>query len=375
MKTIKHAIAFLIFPFINHLIGWSERHSLFSAGVTWRMRRNWRNSRRHLTHNRKLLTCGQKQAIRDFWKRYCNIGFVEHQFYTEKNGRFSPYYMPDSIYYTVIDQYFNDWKLAKIVDNKCWYSKMFPNFKMPKHICCKVGRLWQSDNGKIISFQEVIDLICSGSEVIIKQATSSCGGAGIKFFDPRKMKASELIEILESINGDIVVQETLKQSATLARLNPSSVNSVRITTLLEKNGSVKVCSSFLRMGINGARMDNACSGGICCGILPDGRLKPTAYNQKGVPVPERHPDSKIRFEDVVIPGFEEAKRLACENQLRIPHFRLASWDIAFDQYDNPVLLEVNLSYGEVGCHQINNGPLFGDDTERILNEVFGKEGR
>jgi hypothetical protein len=47
-----------------------------------------------------------------------------------------------------------------------------------------------------------------------------------------------------------------------------------------------------------------------------------------------------------------------------------SWDIAFDEQENPVLIEANLKDGELDFHQLNNGPLFGDDTEKILDEVF-----
>lgn len=30
-----------------------------------------------------------------------------------------------------------------------------------------------------------------------------------------------------------------------------------------------------------------------------------------------------------------------------------------------------MRFGEIDFHQLNNGPLFGDDTEEILKEVFG----
>ena len=36
---------------------------------------------------------------------------------------------------------------------------------------------------------------------------------------------------------------------------------------------------------------------------------------------------------------------------------------------SPTLIEANLCNGELDFHQLNNGPLFGEDTERILKEV------
>lgn len=41
-----------------------------------------------------------------------------------------------------------------------------------------------------------------------------------------------------------------------------------------------------------------------------------------------------------------------------------------DNNDEPMLIEANLCDGELDFHQLNNGPLFGVDTEEILSEVF-----
>ena len=55
---------------------------------------------------------------------------------------------------------------------------------------------------------------------------------------------------------------------------------------------------------------------------------------------------------------------------RLTHFRLISWDVAIREYGVPVLIEMNPHYGELGFHQLNNGPLFGENTEAILKEEF-----
>ena len=50
--------------------------------------------------------------------------------------------------------------------------------------------------------------------------------------------------------------------------------------------------------------------------------------------------------------------------------RLISWDFAVDPQGEPVLIEVNLTYGGVLVHQLCNGPIFGDRTEDILSRVY-----
>jgi len=57
----------------------------------------------------------------------------------------------------------------------------------------------------------------------------------------------------------------------------------------------------------------------------------------------------------------------------VPHFRLVSWDICIEEDGEPILLEANLCRGSLDVHQYNNGPLFGEDTKKILDEIFGKK--
>ena len=55
-----------------------------------------------------------------------------------------------------------------------------------------------------------------------------------------------------------------------------------------------------------------------------------------------------------------------------PHFKMVSWDFAVNEHGNPIMIEANLCLGELDFHQLNNGPLFGEDTKKILDEVFQK---
>jgi hypothetical protein len=56
----------------------------------------------------------------------------------------------------------------------------------------------------------------------------------------------------------------------------------------------------------------------------------------------------------------------------IPHFKLVSWDIAIDDTNEAVLIEANMRKGGIDIIQFNSGPIFGDLTERVLDEVFEK---
>ena len=64
--------------------------------------------------------------------------------------------------------------------------------------------------------------------------------------------------------------------------------------MLRLDGTVKIYSVVLRMGIGDAKVDNASSGGITVGVEDNGRLKSCAYSAKGMRF-DIHPTSNTRW--------------------------------------------------------------------------------
>ena len=56
----------------------------------------------------------------------------------------------------------------------------------------------------------------------------------------------------------------------------------------------------------------------------------------------------------------------------LSRFGIISWDFAVDENSEPILIEYNLNYPDVMIYQMNNGPLFGDLTQTILEDVREK---
>lgn len=105
------------------------------------------------------------------------------------------------------------------------------------------------------------------------------------------------------ISGDLVIQEALKQHDTLSKLNPSSVNTCRVLSMLN-NEEVKIYSTIIRMGIGESKVDNASSGGITCGINSYDRLKDRAYAQNGK-MYTSHPTTGLGFDEIVVPSYRQ----------------------------------------------------------------------
>lgn len=317
-----------------------------------------------------VLTDSQKKQVSDLWesryKSHAKFTYQFHEFYTQATGHFDPHFIPDDLYINLIDAWFNDRVQAKVMDNKCLYSKLFPQANQPITIAYRISGTLLDANNVIISNEKLVELLNNEEEVVVKKATNSMGGHGV-FFCSGENLAQTVFDHLNSDNQDYIIQRTLVQHPVLAALNPNSVNTIRHISFLE-TGKVTVYSSILRMGINHSRVDNASSGGITCGITRTGQLKPVAFSVSGQRF-EKHPSTGIAFDTITVPSFEKSLDLVKQLHQSLPMFRLVSWDIAIDQDGNPVLLEPNLYVGELDFHQLNNGPLFGEDQDRILSEI------
>lgn len=327
-----------------------------------------------MTPHNMDLTIEQRKEIDKLFKPYITIRYSSHLFYSAVSGTFYKEYIPNSIFRCIIDPYYNDWKMAYYLDNKCYYSKMFQDIALPKRIAYRLGTYWFDSTECLINFSEVLERVLKTKECFLKVATNSWGGEGVYYFN-QKSGSKELIRIIDSISSDLVIEEAIRQSTTLNKINPFCINTIRIISMLKLTGEVKIYSSILRMGVGSAKVDNACSGGISCGICENGRLKPIAYSStydgsKNISKYTEHPSTHMRFDEIIIPNFENICCKVKKLHPKFPHFRLISWDIAINSEDEPVLIEANFSDGGLDFHQLNNGPIFGEDTEQILKEVF-----
>ena len=195
---------------------------------------------------------------------------------------------------------------------------------------------------------------------------ASYGGKNVHFFEnPTREELEKYFQNLPSEN--LIFQETVCQSKETAKLHPESLNTIRIMTLI-LNDDVKILPSAFRMGVGKSKVDNASFGGIYCKINDDGTLSNFAYDALGKKF-EEHPDGG-NFQQVKFDFMSKIQNLVKAAAQRFPHFRLIGWDIAIDENNEPVIIEANLTMSGMDVIETICGPLFGEYTEQVLNEVF-----
>ena len=322
--------------------------------------------------SKNALTKVQIKEVKAFYKPYRIPNMVFHRFFTEKSGIFHANYLPQDIY-IYVDTYLNDLHAAKHIDNKCYYDMFFHNIPQPQLILKRMNGIWMDGAGNVVNSDMMRTILNSEKDgIFVKEAQVSAGGHGVMFVGSPDEAYDKTIEFSKRFKTDIVIQKKLSQHADFAKINSSSVNSLRIYSILGKDGVTKIYSSVLRMGVGDSKVDNFASGGVSCGIQENGTLRKYAYNKRGERVTE-HPTSGIVFEGYPIPSWEKAVALVKRAHPTIAHFRSVSWDIAITENGEPVLIEANLCRGGIDLLQMCNGPLYGDDTTMILDEVFGKK--
>ena len=128
------------------------------------------------------------------------------------------------------------------------HNVWFPNLKKPETIVKNIAGVFYKGDQEIISKEDAVkNCLEYQQEFLIKPSIDSGEGRLITFFTPGKYKKEELVKALKKMGANYIVQGVVKQHEILSKLNPSSLNTIRIVSFLFE-GEVYILSSILRMG-------------------------------------------------------------------------------------------------------------------------------
>ena len=137
-----------------------------------------------------------------------------------------------------------------------------------------------------------------------------------------------------------LLEEPVIQCDEMNRLNPSSVNTTRMVTVMNDAGEVTVLTTFLRIGNGVAHVDNFNSGGMTAKIdVETGVVVEEAVNKAGE-VFEKHPLTGTNIKGFQMPFWNEAKEMVKKAAKKSTHVRYVGWDVGMSK-DGPVLIEGN----------------------------------
>jgi len=169
----------------------------------------------------------------------------------------------------------------------------------------------------------------------------------------------------------VVVQEFIVQDSRMAQISESSVNTIRVLTIMTIENDPVIVSTLARFSADSeAYIDNWSAGGVAIGInCQSGKLMKFAFDKEGNRY-THHPVSGVLFEGFQIPEWERVIFTAKKVQSAFPFYRLLGMDIAIAKDGIPVLIEVNASTDLILQEQAS-GPLL--ENQEIL-KIFSSYG-
>jgi hypothetical protein len=184
--------------------------------------------------------------------------------------------------------------------------------------------------------------------VFLKHIRGTNGKGAFRVELTQLHKTLEIERIHSAVSkNSYVLQQAVVQHAEMSRLNPSSVNTMRIDTFRAPGSQAEILSALLRVGGKDNCVDAVGAGGVFVGIhLDSGKLKETARNffhgSKMFGTFKANPANGIVFEGFQVPLFDEVKRTVIQAAGWIPP-ALVGWDVAVGP-SGPVLIEANVLY-------------------------------
>ncbi|MBQ8095307.1 MAG: hypothetical protein IJ242_17275 [Clostridia bacterium] len=220
----------------------------------------------------------------------------------------------------------NDKKFWHFFDNKDEFNQLFS-----KHIHRDWISLKKADEAQFAEFLK------GRGEIICKPLDGSSGQGIIKCTPADYQNPGALFERLKAQNIGIV-EDCVVQHDDIAALCPTSVNTIRVATLLgdKQEGIVY---AYIRIG-NGKVMDNVDCGGMAAPIdLETGIISGVGANKAGETY-EIHPMTGKRIPGTQIPYWTAVKQMCLESMRVVPQVRFVAWDVAITK-DGPIFIEGN----------------------------------
>lgn len=326
---------------------------------------------RKRTRNLPSLSASEKKEIKEYWKKYrrINSSVYEYKWFKMKH-KLDKRIIPESIWHADVEPHFNNVLLEKAFEDKNYYEMIVGKKNSPETIVHCINGQLLDDRYLPIDKNSAAEYVNLEKEVICKASLGTSGGKAIRFISEH-IDATDIENIVDSYNGNFVIQKIIKQHPLIESFNATSVNTMRIITFLYK-GTVHFIYGELRFGGAGARLDNSAAGGRWVLISKDGLIQNEYYifdKSTTDMYVDKNYVSPIA-ENTSIPNWDEVIMLLKQTHYKLAHFGIIYWDVSISQSGKPIILEYNLLDSDAYAYQYGVGPFFGDMTDQVLSEIY-----
>ncbi|MGJ9404722.1 sugar-transfer associated ATP-grasp domain-containing protein [Nesterenkonia aurantiaca] len=266
-------------------------------------------------------------------------------------GEFREGWIPDNYYMSVVLPAIEG-RYAELSDMRSMTSRIFGHEKeIPDCGYVAKGRLLNSSLEPVASLEEFTDLIFAGGEKIAFKADASDRGRGVHILD-----RDGFTRAAASL-PDGVIQPFIDQHETFAQVASRSVGTLRMTSVVEPDGTITVRDAYLRFGRD--TEDHVISDSNIRVLLDTatGAFSPVGYSVDWLEI-DRHPDSGFVFAGNQVPNYAACLEAVERLHRRIPVVPSIGWDLTVARDGSVQVLEWNSGHNDIKFSEATSGPCF-----------------
>ncbi len=275
-----------------------------------------------------------------------------------------PQFLPESTFALEILPYMRNSDLIAGWGDKAYLDYHIQGVETVQSVLRNVSGRYIDQDFKLCSREEAKAILHAiGSNLVVKPTMNTDTGKGVKLIRP----PYALDEIERQYGKNFILQFPLIQHSEMKKLNMSSVNTIRVNSLL-MGAQVVIMSAFVKVGEMGAFADNNGHNRYFIGIREDGTYHDYAidhdlHRYNSIPSGYAFAHQKVTS----FPGICETVKRAHQC---IPHFGMAFCDIGIKEDGKPIIVEVNLWRPNATIAQAAiGGPFGGKYTDKVLAYV------
>ena len=197
-------------------------------------------------------------------------------------------------------------------------------------------------DSKTCTFEDFKEFITKHDKFFGKPQVGT-GGSGARVISSDSNTPENLFRLCRE--ESLILEELVVQSDELAKVNASTLNTIRLNTILPADGIPRITMGIARFGRAGNVADNFHSGGYC-GVLDveTGEIISEVINNAHMRRSD-HPDSKVPLVGFRYPGWDKIRQALYDSAIKTPEMRHVGWDVCYTKDGKVEFIEGNCAPG------------------------------
>lgn len=252
--------------------------------------------------------------------------YIQYEFYWKKKSERKKYVVHGKL--LEIMKTCNNPEKRYIFDQKPEFDRTFSEF---------LQRDWlDTSRASLKDFKKFIQ----GKEDFFAKDPNGMFGLGINKINTKNI--TNVDEIFKKFKEKkILCENTLRQCEEMAAFNNTSINTLRVVSLVKADGEVVIMGGLLRVGRKGRIADNFHHKGIAAFIDPQSGIVCTTGIDKDNKRYVLHPDSNVQIVGFKVPIWNQVTDTVKRAAKVIPEMRYIGWDVVITDNYKVELVEGN----------------------------------